>query len=437
MFNVATGSRRAGRGAAALVAFTLGCGGLVAGPTAVAAEVASPMETGTASVTLRSSIARPVGRGLLVGDVAEVAGDAGLAGRVSALAVAVGGKGASEASVDVAEVRRAIDAAGAGLSARVMIRGTRCMVSDGEAVPRAGVPITPEPRSEGDFADRLDPTSLRGRVALRLAELYRVEPGDMRLKIVPTGKTQSDALDAPPMGSRVEVLPGGGVQSGRLPVRVDEYSGDRLVRTLTCSAELAVRRDVLVARVGLDRERVIAADDLVIEERWVSPTEDAAPPAEQVVGLAPKRRIEPGRPVVAADVQSEVVAERGDQVWVHYLGERVTIKARGRTLERGRDGELVRVQLEGSRSAIRARMSGRGNAVVRAEDATTPEPLRAGGAAPSSKPMGRPGRAELRPPVREGPVIERPAAAPAMPAEPGDGLTVSERAKRFTPPPRK
>ena len=62
-----------------------------------------------------------------------------------------------------------------------------------------------------------------------------------------------------------------------------------------------------------------------------------------VLGLAVRRTLSPGQPLRAADLRAPVIVPRGDTVTIHYHVGTLAITARGRALQDGAAGDVVRV----------------------------------------------------------------------------------------------
>lgn len=321
---------------------------------AVAAETA---------VTLRRTAVVAADQPLLLGDVAEVTGAD--AERLRELEVAKAGV----RQVDLDMVRQALAAQGVN-AARVTLSGHACRLEQpgmdrtqgagGPRAPRNAAPadVSPEP------LDLNAPATHRTAIGMRLADLFGVPPDDLRLGFASLTTEQRELLARPlDPAQRLRVQPHASV-SGRLPLEVDLYQGDRLVARHRLSAQVQVRRAGVVASRTVDRGQALTVADLTEDERWLSPSVDAPLPRAQVEGLVARRRIEAGAPITAQDVQSPMVIRRGDLVIVHALSGSVAVKAKARALENAREGEAVKLQVDGGKRAFTARATGRGEAVL-------------------------------------------------------------------------
>lgn len=295
-------------------------------------------------------------------------------------------------AVELEQVREAISRIPGGISwGRVTLSGSTCLLrkaDDLSNVP-AGPPVpefVPGRKQISQPAAEVSHTTLRGIIAARLAELQGVTLGDLRLKVASPTRADEAYLDVP-MGSdqRVEITPGAR-NSSRMPLNVDVYQGDRLVENRQYTAEVQVRRWVVVPMGTIERDQIITEEDFKREQRWVSPAADAPADVTQVIGATPRRRLEAGRVITAQDLQSPVVVQKGETVWVHCLSGGFVIKTKARAMSAGRDGQLVPFQTEGNpvasgarstsfqnKKTFMARMSGRGVAVIEMQPSTALE----------------------------------------------------------------
>jgi flagella basal body P-ring formation protein FlgA len=77
-------------------------------------------------------------------------------------------------------------------------------------------------------------------------------------------------------------------------------------------------------------------------------------------GLTARRRLEPGRPILARDLKLVPAVERGQLVTIEASSGNVTVRAKGKALESGEVGQPVRVQNVDSRMVASGVVAGRG-----------------------------------------------------------------------------
>lgn len=325
---------------------------------------------GDTAVRLRSWAKMPAAAEapLTLGDVAEIEGD-GAAG-LGAIVIherpreAPGVQG-GWLLVDVAEVRAAMDKSGAVNWSRVTLSGSRCSIRVGAAAATQPAAVSvAQPEVVAVASDAPPPAgSIREAVLSRLADLFGVAMGDLRAKLTLPRASALD-LDAPaPEGTMLLVEPGASSASGSVPVRLEIYRGERLEQSHTISADVHVRRQVTVTTRTVERGEALDGGATSREERWVSPGGPAALDLERAMSAIARKRLPAGTVLSAGDVQSPVVVNRGDEVWVHVLSGELRMKIKARAMGSARDGEVVKMQVDGSKKTFEARMSGRGNAV--------------------------------------------------------------------------
>ena len=133
-------------------------------------------------------------------------------------------------------------------------------------------------------------------------------------------------------------------------------------------------------RVWVRRKQVMAAEPLAagksIESRQVrletaecSPREPvAAPSLEEVVGKLPLRSIPQGRPVFLSMLGTVPDVERGDSIAVEVHSGGAHLKFHATAESAGRAGDSILITNPRNGRRFRARVSGKGAAVVLEED---------------------------------------------------------------------
>ncbi len=121
-------------------------------------------------------------------------------------------------------------------------------------------------------------------------------------------------------------------------------------REMLISAEIALLRDVVVARRPINQGQLIAARDLKLEERRFERSEeigmvDIAAAAGQVC----KRFIREGEMIDARSIETRPVVRRGDVVQIVAGGGGVEIRTSGQAQTSGALGDVITVRRDGSR----------------------------------------------------------------------------------------
>jgi flagella basal body P-ring formation protein FlgA len=111
--------------------------------------------------------------------------------------------------------------------------------------------------------------------------------------------------------------------------------------------EVISRRDVEWTRVRENRLRTEAATDL-----------------DQVVGLSPRRSVKAGQPLRTGDLQAPILVPKGSFVTITLRRANMVLTAKGRAVDNGARGDVVRIRNVQSRKLLEAIVTGPGQAEV-------------------------------------------------------------------------
>ncbi len=151
---------------------------------------------------------------------------------------------------------------------------------------------------------------------------------------------------------------------------IDRSTG-RFNATLVTSADTpGVRRIRLTGRVHKlisvpvltkrhSRRSVIRKHDVElinVRERKVGP--DTITDAEQLVGMAAKRLIRAGAPIRTSQIQRPLLVTKGGLVTIFLKMANMNLTARGRALEDGSKGDVVRITNSQSKKVVEAKVTG-------------------------------------------------------------------------------
>ncbi len=171
-------------------------------------------------------------------------------------------------------------------------------------------------------------------------------------------------IDAPPTLA-IEGLtfdPVGGRFSGTL---VAPAGGTPIVR-LGIAGRATRILEVPVLQARMRAGAVIAESDIAFVEMPAHRVAaDAALDAADMVGLSPRRSLAANVPVRLADLRPPIVVRRGEPVTMLLTSGALTITARGRALEDGSRGALVRIVNIDSNRTVEAEIVGPGTVTVR------------------------------------------------------------------------
>lgn len=85
---------------------------------------------------------------------------------------------------------------------------------------------------------------------------------------------------------------------------------------------------------------------------------------ENLIGMAPKRAVQPGRAIRSSDLKRPVLVEKGSLVLMSLDRPGMSLNARGKALDTGGDGDTVRIVNLQSKAVVEARVTGPGRVAV-------------------------------------------------------------------------
>lgn len=345
------------------------------------AATPAPAAEGTTTITLLPRVQIDHDAPIKLGQIATITGDERQARTLAAIDIS-GSSGATSSaakasdpvrSIDLKAVRSALDAARVNWG-RVTLKagpGGVCEVVRPTPVIERDTDGAKRP-SQADRFMTVDVNSMpngalnvRQCVARRLAQHFDCEPTNLRLAFA---DSDQDRLETSTAGRRVEITLSAAASSARVSVGVVLYESDRVAFSGSFGVEAQVQRTVLVAAARIDRDQPMDAGAVRSEARWLSPSVRVLN-ANELSGrsLVAARRVNEGELLLSEHVESPIAARRGDIVWVHCLSGGISVRARCRAMQTARDGEVVTLRLENSKSTFQARMSGVGRAVKLAD----------------------------------------------------------------------
>jgi flagella basal body P-ring formation protein FlgA len=318
--------------------------------------------------TLKHSV-RAGGEGakssLTLSDIADITGpELSRLGAIRIIDVSAAAKrNVPRVSVSMSQVRELLEAEGVNLG-RIELSGTGCEIElpakAAQVVSRTKEPRASEPRVP-QAVDMTGPATMRTRIAARIAGLLNVTTDDLRLLF---DDADEALLNDPVGGRRVDIQPASGAASGRVPVQITAYDGDRVVLSRMVSAGVLVKRRVVTATQSVERGEPLSPEHYEISDRWVPPSSKVSVDEDKLRSAVASGRLQAGQVIGTGDVGQPIVCKRGDIIYVHALSGGITVKAKARAMSAARDGEMVQLKLDGSDRVFSARMSGAGRAVL-------------------------------------------------------------------------
>lgn len=123
--------------------------------------------------------------------------------------------------------------------------------------------------------------------------------------------------------------------------------------TVYVAVRMIYHGEVVVAARALPRGAVLAASDLVIEERNLDegPSGYLTNPRE-ALGKRITRPLRAGLPVSSGVLENVQVVDRGQRVWLLAGSRQLAVRMSGTALEKGAPGDLIRVQNDASRKVV-------------------------------------------------------------------------------------
>lgn len=116
--------------------------------------------------------------------------------------------------------------------------------------------------------------------------------------------------------------------------------------------------DVPVLRGPLNTGGIINERDLdSMEMRERDVQGDIIMTKDNLLGLTPRRLILAGTPIRSHDVETPQIVGRGDLITLIFKSNNLTLTARGKALESGAQGDLIRIVNTGSNKTIQGRVT--------------------------------------------------------------------------------
>lgn len=131
------------------------------------------------------------------------------------------------------------------------------------------------------------------------------------------------------------------------------------LKTMSVSGVIEKSQEIPVLRSALKNGDVIGAADI----EWLSVTTknmvyDTMTDADQLIGKTPLRAVQAGEPIRKRDIISPQLVARGDEVLIEFVSGSMTLSAKGKAMQPGADGDLIRVVNLTSNQSLRAEVVG-------------------------------------------------------------------------------
>lgn len=328
---------------------------------ATQALMPSPLSAGEIRVWPTAVV---TGRFVRMADIAALRGfDAETDSRIQELSVFTAPHAGSEVSVSAEDVRAALTEADFNLADIRIFGASRCKVAKPAPPPevkihiKKPVPTPPSknivpaveehvrpdaPQTESTSGGTLE-SALRAFIEARSLR----DGGRIEIRFSPAG---ADALRIPGDPARFHIHPRNEQRLGLVSFDIDIIDRGARTRTVPIVAEVALTKEVVVARRAINRGETVEARALRIEERRftdlgaVGITELAA-----AVGMESRGFIREGEMLTTSSVQARPVVTRGQPVTIWMRQGALVIRASGKAQDSGSLGDKITVLRDGTR----------------------------------------------------------------------------------------
>lgn len=296
-------------------------------------------------------------------DIAALRGfDADTDARLLQLSVFTAPRAGSELYLTVEDIRAALTEADFNLASIRIFGASRCKVSKPAPPPEIKVQIKKPVQPPISKPNRPAPTkpvkpedtetpAIEGTLESALRDFVEArclrDGGRIEIRFSPAG---AEALRTPGPASRFRIHPRNEQRLGLVSFDVDVLDRGTTVRSLPIVAEVALLKEVVVARRAINRGESVEARALRIEERRF--TDQAAlglTDLSAAVGMESRGLIRPGEMLSASDLQTRPVVTRGQPVTIWMKQGSLVIRASGKAQESGGLGQQIRVLRDGTR----------------------------------------------------------------------------------------
>lgn len=184
----------------------------------------------------------------------------------------------------------------------------------------------------------------RDEIEARILEALRAQGpvGELKVALTNPGLRLHVALDRPPTVMVEDVVYD--PRSRRFVATIAAPAGDPAAARLRVSGRAVEMTEVPVLKSRVLAEAVIRADDI----GWMSMRADQLPrdivsDAKDLIGMSPRRTLRPGAPVRASEVRRPILVPKGSPVTMLLRTPNMTLTAKGRALDEGGEGDVIRV----------------------------------------------------------------------------------------------
>jgi len=154
-------------------------------------------------------------------------------------------------------------------------------------------------------------------------------------------------------------------RTARFEATVEVPTGATTRGLLRLTGRAIVTVEIVTLARPLDRGALIRHADLVVERRPRADIgRDIITDGAQVVGLATRNALSPGRPLRASDLMKPELVQRGETVTLVYEAPGILLTVRGKATDGGAEGDVIGVTNEQSKRTVQGVVSGPGRVTV-------------------------------------------------------------------------
>jgi flagella basal body P-ring formation protein FlgA len=243
------------------------------------------------------------------------------------------------AIIDVEQVRKALVTAKVNLASLCIGGSASCKVYR-PAPPAAAVPV----KTAGQVAAQEEPRTVEAAVRKALTDRLAKYEGQVEVRFAAASKNVL-GLGGKEMSFRVR--PRGSGLLGLISAETDVIEAGNIVKTVPVMAEVALTAEVAVARRPINRGTMVGSEDVGVEQRRFTRTEEIGlSGTPEVVGREAKRYIGQGEMLTARDVQAMPLVRRGDYVTVWFRRGGLSVRGSAKALKEGSQGDRIDVKSE-------------------------------------------------------------------------------------------
>jgi flagella basal body P-ring formation protein FlgA len=146
-------------------------------------------------------------------------------------------------------------------------------------------------------------------------------------------------------------------------VEIDGKNGR--AKNVYISFRVQSKKKLFVLKQSVKRGDILRSGDILVKDTFITENGGVYPTRiEDVIGKAVKKDVAAGNTITCQILEDSFVVQRGDAVNIVAENKTLSIQTKGRTLEKGRVGDLVRVKNLTSDKEIVGRVAGSGTVKV-------------------------------------------------------------------------